>query len=60
MNPDWLEALQSRMRARRGNMHVRAAAFEIGISPTTTLVKIKKGGFFEDDPSQAHAMAWRI
>ena len=38
-----LERLPSRVRAMRGNMHVRAAASEIGISPTT-LGKIERGG----------------
>ena len=37
------EGLPSRLRVRRGNMHVRAAAAEIGISPTT-LLKIECGG----------------
>ena len=38
-----MDGLPSRLRDRRGNMHVRAAASEIGISPTT-LVKIERGG----------------
>ena len=37
-----MEGLPSRLRNRRGNMHLRAAA-GIGISPTT-LVKIERGG----------------
>ena len=43
MKPDGSEGLPSRVRDRRGNMHVRAAASETGISPTT-LLKIERGG----------------
>ena len=43
MNSAGPESLPSKVRAARGNMHVRAAASEIGIGPTT-LLKIEKGG----------------
>ena len=43
MNSADLERLLSKVRSARRNMHVRAAASEIGISPTT-LGKIERGG----------------